>query len=38
MTVACLREEMSAEEFLRWSMYYARMAQQAELERLMAGR
>lgn len=36
MTVARLREEMSAEEFLRWGMYYARIAQQQELEMLKA--
>jgi hypothetical protein len=37
MTRARLREEMSADEFLRWQMYYARKAQREELERLKAG-
>jgi hypothetical protein len=37
MLVADLRERMSADEFLRWSMYYARKAQREELERLKAG-
>lgn len=37
MTVARLRLEMPAEEFTRWEVYYARIAQRAELERLKAG-
>ena len=36
MTVARLRMEMSAREFLRWNMYYARKAQREELETLRA--
>jgi hypothetical protein len=31
MTVGRLREEMSAEEFMRWAMYYQRKAQRDEL-------
>jgi len=38
MTVAQLREEMSNQEYVYWSVYYARLAQRAELERLKAGR
>jgi hypothetical protein len=34
MTVARLRAEMSNHEFVGWSIYYARMAQNAELESL----
>ncbi|MFI6763854.1 hypothetical protein ACIBF5_32500 [Micromonospora sp. NPDC050417] len=34
MTVARLRAEMSADEWLTWQMYYARKAQRAELESL----
>ena len=37
MTVGRLRSEMSADEFLRWGVYYARLAQREELERLKAG-
>lgn len=37
MTVARLRVEMPAEEFMRWGVYYARKAQREELERLKAG-
>jgi|GEM_PF-3152263 len=37
MTVAELRQRMSADEFLRWGIYYARKAQREELERLKAG-
>ncbi|XTZ16417.1 hypothetical protein ACQSSU_03165 [Micromonospora echinospora] len=36
MTVAALRAEMTNDEFLRWSIYYARKAQRAELEMLKA--
>lgn len=32
MTVGELRERMSNEEFVRWSIYYGRKAQAAELE------
>jgi len=31
MTVARLRTEMSNDEFVRWSVYYARRAQAREL-------
>lgn len=37
MTVARLRAEMSNDEFVRWEMYYARIAQRQELERLKQG-
>lgn len=37
MTVARLRAEMSNDEFVRWEVYYARIAQRAELERLKQG-
>lgn len=36
MTVARLRAELSSDEFTRWGVYYARMAQREELERLKA--
>lgn len=36
MTVARLRAEMSNGEYVRWAMYYARIAQREELERLKA--
>lgn len=34
MTVARLRQEMAAEEYMRWGVYYARKAQREELARL----
>ena len=37
MTVGQLREQMSSDEFVRWGVYYARIAQREELERLKAG-
>lgn len=37
MTVADLRERMSADEYLGWSTFYKRKAQQEELARLRAG-
>lgn len=37
MTVAQLHAEVSSEEWLHWNMYYARIRQQRELERLKAG-
>lgn len=37
MTVGQLREQMSNDEFVQWGIYYARKAQQEELERLKAG-
>lgn len=36
MTVAALRAEMTNDELLRWSVFYARKAQRAELETLKA--
>lgn len=33
MTVGELRRRMSAEEFMRWTVYYGRKAQRAEMER-----
>jgi hypothetical protein len=35
--VARLRAEMDNGEFVRWQVYYARIAQREELERLKAG-
>lgn len=35
-TVSEMRRRMSQAEFVRWGMYYARIAQAAELERLQA--
>lgn len=32
MTVATLRASMSNDEFVRWGVYYARIAQREELE------
>lgn len=37
MTVGELRQRMTQAEFVRWSMYYARIAQEQELERLKQG-
>lgn len=37
MTVGQIRRDMAHEEFVMWSTYYARLAQQQELERLKAG-
>lgn len=37
MTVGQLREQMSNDEFVRWGVYYARITQRLELERLKAG-
>lgn len=37
MTVAQLREQMGSDEFARWGVYYARIAQRLELERLKTG-
>lgn len=36
MTVATLQSTMSSDEYVRWCMFYARKAQQEELERLKA--
>jgi len=36
MTVDRMRREMSAEEYLGWSVFHARKAQRAELERKRA--
>lgn len=38
MTVAALRQEMSAAEFLGWQVYYGRKAQRQELEMAKAGK
>lgn len=37
MTVADLRERMGNDEFVHWSIYYQRIAQREELERLRRG-
>lgn len=37
MTVARLRAEMPNDEFVRWGIYYARKAQNAELAKLKGG-
>jgi hypothetical protein len=37
MTVARLREEMPAQEFVRWSVYYGREAQRKQLATARAG-
>lgn len=37
MTVAQMRRAMTDAEFARWSIYYQRLAQKQELERLKAG-
>jgi hypothetical protein len=37
MTVRDLRTRMGNEEFVRWNMYYARVAQQQQLEALQRG-
>lgn len=37
MTVGRIRDEMSAIEFTRWGIYYARMAQREELATLKGG-
>lgn len=34
MTVAALRAELPQAEYVRWGVYYGRIAQRAELERL----
>lgn len=36
MTVAQLRREMSAQEFMQWGIYYSRKAQKQELAMLQA--
>lgn len=36
MTVQEIRARMTHAEFVRWDMYYARIAQQQELEQLTA--
>lgn len=36
MTVARLRQEMPAREFMQWSVYYGRKAQRQELAQLTA--
>ena len=36
MTVGTLRDTMANDEFIRWEMYFSRIAQREELERLKA--
>ncbi|MDG4762427.1 hypothetical protein [Micromonospora sp. WMMD710] len=36
MTVARMRAEMSNDEYVHWSIYYARKAQRRQLQELMA--
>lgn len=36
MTVARMRDEMSADEFMRWDIFHARKAQRMELAALKA--
>lgn len=38
MTVARLRAQLSNDEYVRWCVYYGRMAQKQELEALKAKR
>jgi hypothetical protein len=38
MTVGALRGQMSADEFVRWSIYYQRKAQREELAQLRGGK
>lgn len=38
LTVARLREEMPAEEYIGWSVYYGRKAQREELAMAKSGR
>ncbi len=38
MTVGELQRRMSAEEWMRWSVYYGRKAQRIEMERLRGRR
>lgn len=37
MTVGRLRDEMSNDEYVLWGVYYGRLAQREQLERLKAG-
>lgn len=37
-TVAELRRSLSQEEWMRWTVYYGRLAQREELARLKAGK
>jgi hypothetical protein len=34
MTVARMRQELAADEYMRWGVYFARQAQREELARL----
>jgi hypothetical protein len=36
MTVSRLREELAADEYMRWGVYFARKAHREELKRLQA--
>lgn len=38
MTVARMREEMTFDEYVSWSIYHARIAQRRELEQRGAGK
>lgn len=38
MTVGTLRRTMGSDEFVMWSIYYQRMAQQQELAQLTGGK
>lgn len=37
MTVADMRQKLSMHEYVRWGVYYSRIAQRQELERLRSG-
>jgi hypothetical protein len=37
MTVARMRRELAADEYMRWGVYFARKAQREELARLQRG-
>lgn len=37
MTVGQIRSQMTQAEFVQWAVYYQRIAQQIELEKLKAG-
>jgi hypothetical protein len=37
MTVERMRREISSDEYVDWTVYYARQAQRLELDRLRAG-
>lgn len=37
MTVGAMREQMGNDEYVRWEVYYARIAQREELAQLKGG-